>query len=57
MPAQHIICTVRARPEHREAVKALLLQLVGPAIAEEGCLYYHINQQNDEPDTFHIVDG
>ena len=57
MSAQHIICTVRARTEHREKVKSLLLDLVGPAIAEEGCLYYYIYQQNDEPDTFHIVDG
>ena len=57
MSAQHIICTVRARTEHREKVKSLLLDLVGPAIAEEGCLYYCIYQQNDEPDTFHIVDG
>jgi quinol monooxygenase YgiN len=57
MPAQHIICTVRAQTEHRDKVKSLLLELVGPAMAEEGCLYYDINQQNDEPDTFHIVDG
>ena len=53
----HIICVVRGKAENRERVKALLLELVGPAREEKGCLYYDINQQIDEPDTFYIVDG
>jgi quinol monooxygenase YgiN len=55
--ARHIVCVVQARPETREEVIRLLLDLVGPARAEEGCLYYDINQQVDHPDTFRIVDG
>ncbi|MFZ3572316.1 putative quinol monooxygenase [Streptomyces sp. BH097] len=55
--ARHIICTVRAQPAHRDKVQELLLELVGPARAEPGCLYYDINQQTDEPDTFYIIDG
>ncbi|MGW6405483.1 putative quinol monooxygenase [Streptomyces sp. NPDC055134] len=55
--ARHIICTVRAQTAHRDKVQELLLELVGPARAEPGCLYYDIIQQTDEPDTFYIVDG
>ena len=54
---RHIICVVRSKTENREKVKELLLELVEPARQEEGCLYYDINQQTDEPDTFYIVDG
>ena len=54
---RHIICTVRAKPEHRETVKGLLLELVGPSRAEPGCLYYDLYQDGDAPDTFFIVDG
>lgn len=54
---QHIICTVRSQPAHREKVMALLLELVGPARSEQGCLYYDLYEQNGQPGTFHIVDG
>jgi quinol monooxygenase YgiN len=54
---RHIICVVRSKTVNREKVKELLLELVEPARQEEGCLYYDINQQTDEPDTFYIVDG
>jgi quinol monooxygenase YgiN len=54
---RHIICIVRAKAPNRDKVKALLLDLVAPARAEEGCLYYDINQELSDPDTFYIVDG
>ncbi|MFJ1256638.1 putative quinol monooxygenase [Cupriavidus sp. CuC1] len=54
---RHIICIVRAKTPNRGKVKALLLDLVAPARAEEGCLYYDINQELNDPDTFYIVDG
>jgi quinol monooxygenase YgiN len=54
---RHIICTVRALPQHRQRVKEILLELIEPARAEPGCLYYNLQQQEDQPDTFHIVDG
>lgn len=53
----HIICTVRSKKEHQETVKALLLELVEPARMEDGCLYYDLYQQTDDPDTFFILDG
>jgi quinol monooxygenase YgiN len=54
---RHIICTVRALPQHGQRVKEILLELIEPARAEPGCLYYHLQQQEDQPDTFHIIDG
>jgi quinol monooxygenase YgiN len=54
---RHIICVVRGKPEHRARVAELLLELVDPARAEPGCLYYDLYQQTDAPDTFTIVDG
>jgi len=54
---RHIICTVRSMAVHRNTVRHLLLELVDPARAESGCLYYDLYQQSDEPDTFYIVDG
>jgi quinol monooxygenase YgiN len=53
----HIVCTVRARTEHRDRVGELLLELVDPARAELGCLYYDIYQERDYPDTFVLLDG
>ncbi|MFK0174195.1 putative quinol monooxygenase [Streptomyces sp. NPDC090306] len=54
---RHIICEVRAKTPHREQVRELLLELVGPARAEAGCLYYDLYEQADTPGTFFIVDG
>jgi quinol monooxygenase YgiN len=54
---RHIVCVVRAKAEHRERVKALLLELVAPARAEAGCLYYDLYQQADRPEVFTILDG
>jgi len=53
----HIICDVRSKPADRQKVKKLLLELVGPARAEEGCLYYDVYQQGEEADAFYIIDG
>ena len=54
---RHIICTVRGKSAQRTRVQELLLDLVAPARAEAGCLYYDLYQNGDEPDTFYIVDG
>jgi quinol monooxygenase YgiN len=54
---RHIICVVRSKPATCEKVKELLLELVGPARGEDGCLYYDIYQQSNDPDTFYIIDG
>lgn len=54
---RHIICTVRSKSAHRESVRDLLLELVEPARAEPGCLYYDVYQQEEDTDTSYIIDG
>ena len=53
----HIVCELRCAPSNRERVRELALRFVAPARAEPGCLYYHLHQQLDAPDTFFIIDG
>ena len=53
----HIVCTVRAQSEHRDRAGELLLELVGPARGEAGCLYYDVYQERDHPSTFVLLDG
>ncbi|WP_312148412.1 putative quinol monooxygenase [Paenibacillus odorifer] len=54
---QHIICEVQCETPNREKVKELLIELVGPARLEEGCLYYDLYQKIEEPNKFYILDG
>lgn len=54
---RHIVCVARAKPEHRDRVRELLLELIGPSRAEAGCLYYDLYQKADEPDVFTLIDG
>jgi quinol monooxygenase YgiN len=53
----HIVCELRCAPANRERVRELALRFVAPARAEPGCLYYHLHQKLDAPDTFLIIDG
>lgn len=52
----HIVCTVHAKPDHRERVGELLMELVEPARGEAGCLYYDLYHERDRPDTFVLLD-
>ena len=53
----HVVCELRCAPANRERVRELALRFVAPARAEPGCLYYHLHQKLDAPDTFFIIDG
>jgi quinol monooxygenase YgiN len=53
----HIVCELRCAPADRDRVRELALRFVAPARAEPGCLYYHLHQKLDAPDTFFIIDG
>lgn len=54
---QHIICELKCETPNRNKVKELILQFVGPARLEDGCLYYDVYQKEDDPNTFFIIDG
>lgn len=51
---RHLLVTLQSQPPSRLQVQELLLELVGLVRAEPGCLYYHIFQQAEHPDTFLI---
>lgn len=53
----HIVCSLRTTPQHRKDFSELLAALVEPARAEEGCLYYDVYQDRNDPDAFFILDG
>ncbi|WP_089780579.1 putative quinol monooxygenase [Chitinophaga sp. YR573] len=49
--------TIRSKPEYREQVRELLLELVEPVRSEPGCLYYNLFQQSEDPAVFMLVAG
>ncbi|MBX4922137.1 antibiotic biosynthesis monooxygenase [Rhizobium bangladeshense] len=54
---QHLIVEFKTTTQNRSRVKELLLEFIGPAREETGCLYYDLYQRADEPNTFYILDG
>ena len=47
-----IIARIEAKKDKIEFVKKELLKLIEPTRKEEGCLYYNINQDNENPELF-----
>ncbi|PDT50111.1 antibiotic biosynthesis monooxygenase [Sinorhizobium fredii] len=54
---QHLIVEFKSTTMNRDRVKELLLEFIGPAREETGCLYYDLYQRSDDPNTFFILDG
>ncbi|MGN1181401.1 MAG: putative quinol monooxygenase [Faecalibacillus sp.] len=53
----HIICKIRCKEENHDTVSQILLMYVDPAREEEGCLYYHVFENNNNKGEFYILDG
>ena len=47
-----IVAQIMAKAEHREAVKAELLNMILPTRQEAGCIEYRLHQDYDNPDLF-----
>jgi len=54
---RHLLVTIRSQPAHRQRVQVLLLALIAPVRSEPGCLYYHLFEQAEDPDTFVLAAG
>jgi quinol monooxygenase YgiN len=54
---RHLVVQFRCAPHNAEPVKALLQEFVGPARKEDGCLYYDLYQNAEDPARFFILDG
>lgn len=47
-----IVAKIEANPDKIELVKAELLKLIEPTLAEAGCIQYDLHQDNDNPAVF-----
>ncbi len=46
-----------AKDESIEELKALLKDMIEPSRAEDGCLFYHIHQMTEKPNTFVVLES
>lgn len=51
-----VIATLRAKPGKEAELKDYLTTLVGYTRTETGCISYDLNQQQDDPTTFVMVE-
>ena len=58
MPKQtvRVVARITARPDSIEPLKAILLGLIGPTRAENGCISYQLLQNNADPTEFTFVE-
>jgi quinol monooxygenase YgiN len=52
----HVIAHVKARREHADAVRAVLIGFVAPTRGEAGCVVYDLFQHLDDPTRFTFVE-
>ncbi len=57
MASRYIVAHFHARPGCAGQVEPLLRGFVAPSRAEDGCLFYDLCRDSDDPDLFVIVDG
>lgn len=51
-----VVATIVAKPGHAQAVKAALLEVVGPSRAEAGCLRYELHSDNAQAGRFVMLE-
>ena len=51
-----VIARVTARPETVDAVKRILVSMLEPSRAEDGCIMYELLQCNEDPTDFTFVE-
>jgi len=47
-----IVARIEAEPDRVDLVKAELVKLIAPTLAEPGCIQYDLHQDNDNPAVF-----
>ena len=51
-----VVATITAQPDKADELKAVLLSLIAPTRAEDGCLSYQLFQNNADADDFVFVE-
>lgn len=54
---RHLVVELNCLPENRDAVASLLMEFIGPARKEDGCLYYDLYADASGTGRFYILDG
>ena len=48
----NVIAEVQAKPGSEDAVRAVMISLVAPALKEKGCKLYHLHEDTKQPGSF-----
>jgi quinol monooxygenase YgiN len=51
-----IVAEVTAKPGRAEALRAVLVAMIPPSVAEAGCRQYELHEDRDEPGRFVFVE-
>jgi len=51
-----IVAEIAAKPGRAEALRAVLLAMIQPSVAEAGCRQYELHEDRDEPTRFFFVE-
>lgn len=54
---RHLVVEFNCDPENHEKVAQILAEFIEPARAEDGCLYYDLYANIENPGQFFILDG
>jgi quinol monooxygenase YgiN len=55
-PRLHVIAQIKAKPEHVDAIRAILEGFVAPTRAESGCFVYDLFQNRSDAGHFTFVE-
>lgn len=51
-----VVARIKALPDKVDAVRSILLELIGPTRKEEGCLVYELLQNKSDPTDFTFIE-
>jgi quinol monooxygenase YgiN len=52
-----LVAQFRAKPEKADEVRRILISVIEPTRSEEGCLFYHLHQNTEDPHHFVFYEG
>ncbi|MBA4418147.1 MAG: antibiotic biosynthesis monooxygenase [Syntrophus sp. (in: bacteria)] len=47
-----VVARIKAKPEASAKVREELLKLIEPTLKDDGCIYYNLHQDNEDPSVF-----
>ena len=56
MPTLHVVAHLTAKPDKIDETRAMLVSLIAPTHAEEGCIRYELFRNNADPAQFTFIE-